>query len=91
MELQFLSNLVLNDIRSTTFRNLALIRRESEVDSLIVPSAVVRKNVKRSQIPPNQEWRIPLLEKLIVQRKEMEDQLLDTKELSKLIDSLCSS
>ena len=91
LEVQFLANLVINYISSTTSKNLALIRNESGVDTLTVPPMLVRKNVKKAQIPLNQEWRIPLLEKLLIQRKQMKDELLDTKDLQKLIDSLCSS
>ena len=46
-----------------------------------VPSAV-----------PNQDlWRLPLLCQYLFQRRQMEISLEDTKEISNLIDSLCSS
>ena len=41
--------------------------------------------------PKEDEWRLPLLEKLLKQRYEMEIHVQDTDAIQELIDSLCSS
>ena len=90
-EVQFLANLISQDLRSSTARNLALVRSESGINSFTVPAQMVRNHVKLAEIPRNQEWRITLLEKLLSQRKQLEADLLDTTSLDDLINPLCSS
>ena len=90
-EVQFLADIVCHDIRTTTAKNLALVRSESGIDSFTVPASLVRRNVKLTEIPVNHEWRLSLLEKLLAQRKVMESELQDITTLSQTIDSLCSS
>ena len=90
-EVQLMASLVTRDVQSTTAKNLATIRRETGVHSLTVPPLLVRQNVPLAVIPVNQEWRLPLLSKLLHQRREMENSFLETKLISAVIDSLCSS
>ena len=90
-EVQLMASLVIRDVQSTTAKNLATIRRETGVHSLTVPPLLVRQNVPLAVIPVNQEWRLPLLSKLLHQRIEMENNFLETKLISAVIDSLCSS
>ena len=90
-EVQFLADIVCQDIRTTTAKNLALVRSESGIDSFTVPASLVRRNVKLTEIPVNHEWRLSLLEKLLAQRKVMESELQEITTLSQTIDSLCSS
>ena len=87
-EVQHLVEVVSSDVRSSTSRNLSLIR---EVSGLNPMSNDVRKSVEISQIPENDQWRPPLLEMLLKRRSEMEVSLMKTEEIQKVIDSLCSS
>ena len=90
-EVQFMSSIVMKDVRSTTSRNLALIRKESGVNTLVVSARNVRESVPRREFPVNQFWRSSLLQRLLKQRREMDNQMVDTTLISEMIDSLCSS
>ena len=46
---------------------------------------------KEQPVPEGDQWRVTYLEKLLVQRRAMEVTTEDTKAISELIDSLCSS
>ena len=47
---------------------------------------------KLNAMAPNEDqWRFPLLEKLLMQRYKMEMQVENTDAIQELIDSLCSS
>ena len=90
-EVQHLCEVVSSDVRSTTSRNLSVIRDVSGLDPLVVSPHDVRRSVKSSEIPENDVWRPPLLDMLLNRRKDMEVALLKTDEIQKVIDSLCSS
>ena len=79
-----------NVARSTTYRNLALIRKETGVNTFVVPARKVREAVPLREIPVNQFWRPRLLQNLLKQRREMESLMEDTTIISAMIDSLCS-
>ena len=78
-------------MNSTTSRNLALITKETGVQAETISPSQVRKLVKVQPIPINQEWRGPLLLKLLNERKEIAIKLEKTDAIDKVIDSLCSS
>ena len=86
-----LANVVSRDIRSVTGRNLDLIERETGLDPWRSNSTTVREKVPKIDTPEADEWRIPLLCQYLFQRMEMESNLEDNKEVTSLIDSLCSS
>ena len=90
-EVQFMSRIVMTDVRSTTSRNLTVIRRETGINTLVVSARNVREAVPRREIPVNQFWRSSLLQKLLKQRREMDNQMVDTTLITGMIDSLCSS
>ena len=90
-EVQFLTKVVCNDARSTTSKNLALIQLEAGLNPLSVTSHQVREAVKVADIPVNQGWRLELLKNLLDRRRDMENMLENTDEISKMIESLCSS
>ena len=58
LEVQFMADVVCHDIRTTTAKNLALVRSESGIDSFTVPASLVRRHVKLAEIPVNHEWRL---------------------------------
>ena len=90
-EVQHLVEVVSTDVRSSTSKNLSLIRELSGLNPLAVSPNDVRKSVKISEIPQNDQWRPPLLEMLLNRRSEMEVSLMKTEEIQKVIDSLCST
>ena len=80
-----------SSLRSTTARNMALVSRETGQDSVSMSSRQVRNLVKCPEVPENQLWRLPLLQRLLNERKQLEVALEDTSDISDVIDSLCSS
>ena len=90
-EIQHLCEVVSADVRSTTSRNLQVIRDMSGLNPLVVSPHDVRRSVNVSAIPENDVWRPPLLDMLLNRRRDMEADLLKTDEIQKVIDSLCSS
>ena len=91
LEVQMMARMVRTNTRSTTARNLHLIQNESGLDSTNFTANDVRSSVPRRPVPENQLWRISLLPKYLVQRKEMENNFLNTSYIGTSIDSLCSS
>ena len=90
-EVKVVANIVARDIRSVTGKNLAYIEQETKLDPWKATSVQVKDAVPNSQVPPQEQWRLPLLCQYIYQRQEMKVQCQETKEITKLIDSLCSS
>ena len=77
--------------RSVTGSNLMQIARETGLDPWVVPGWRVRAAVKKSDLPEVEGWRVQFLMKLVVARREMVANCEDTKEVTDLIESLCSS
>ena len=90
-EVQVLVNLVSKDIRSTTAKNIALIEREAGKAINNLSPQQVRELVEKPAVPMNQEWRMPLLQKLLSERRLLETSVVNTDIITGVIDSLCSS
>ena len=92
-EVALLANLAARDMGSTTGMNLFKLGKETGLNPWVTSSSEVKTSLEKSDVmvPEEDSWRLPLLEKLLVQRYEMEVQVEDTTSLQKLIDSLCSS
>ena len=88
---QLLVNIVARDIRSTTGRNLSLIQTETGLDPWKTSAHQVNEALVRESVPDEDNWRLPLLCQFLTRREEMETNLEDTKNITELIDSLCSS
>ena len=92
-EIVSVANKMMRDMGSTTGSNIARLQLETGLNIWSTTSAKVREALveKEQPVPEVDQWRIPLLEKLLVQRRNMEVQTEDTKAISEIIDSLCSS
>ena len=90
-EVSVLVHLVGRDIRTTTGSNLHFIKDLSGLDPWSSSSkgvkAIMAERVK--QVPEQDVWRIPYLGRLLEQRGELYYQMLDTTEVTELIESLC--
>ena len=86
---KILANIVARDIRSTTGKNLHLIEEESGLDPWTSSEQSIRESLARQPVPPEDEWRLPLLCKYLMTRREMEALLENTDNITDLIDSLC--
>jgi hypothetical protein len=88
-EVALVANLAGRDMSSTTGRNLHLIRQETKLNPWVASPTCVKLNLSHSTVPAGDEWRLPVLQSYLQKRYQMELQLVDTKEINKLIDSLC--
>ena len=90
-ELCLLSKIVCKDVRSTTKRNLSFIEHETSLGSCTASPQEVKSSVIPNEVPRNQHWRLNLLQNLLDERREKNSLMQDTKIISHMIDSLCSS
>ena len=92
-EVALVANIAGRDKSSTTGINLANIQAETGLNPWTASSREVRLKLSEGevQVPPTDLWRIPLLQKLLAQRHDMQVNCEKTDELNKLIDSLCTS
>ena len=86
---KLLANVVARDIRSTTEKNLHLIEEESGLDPWTSSEETIREFLKRTPVPAEDMWRLPLLCKYLNKRREMEALLQNTDYITDLINSLC--
>ena len=87
------ANCLVMDRGSTTGANIYKLEREAGIHTRAVTLTKVKDILlanQQSTLPVDQ-WRLPLLERLLAERREMEVNVEDTKNISSLIDSLCSS
>ena len=92
-EVATVANCLVMDRGSTTGVNVYKLERETGLDIRSVTPAKVKQVLLENQqlTPPVDQWRLPLLERLLAERREMEVNVEDTKDISSLIDSLCIS
>ena len=90
-EVRFLANLVKNDIMSVTGRNLVRIQSEIGLNPHKVTAKTIRMNPVKLPVPSQDEWRLPVLERWLVDRRQKDELCEDTKHIQLLIDSLCET
>ena len=96
MEVRILARLVAKDIRTTTARNLLVLRRETGGLGWTSSARELRKELRKREVPvPDMDfWRLPYLGKLLEQRDILvySGEGEDCDELARvksLIDSVC--
>ena len=90
-EVQIVASMVGRCALSTTGSNLINIQRETGHDPWVEDSWKIQCSVTRAEVPLQDAFRVQYLKKLITARQEKKSQALETDELDRLIDSLCSS
>ena len=87
------ASIVAKDMGSTTGRNLFKLSEETGLNPWKASSSMIREALESNiaRVPDVDFWRLPLLEKLLHQRYQMENELQETDKLQELVDSLCSS
>ena len=92
-EVVSVANKMMRDMGSTTGSNMARLQQETGLNIWSTTPAKVRQALVEAEqpVPEMDLWRVGLLEKLLAQRRQMEVNIEDTKAVSDLIDSLCSS
>ena len=90
-EVRLLAQLTGRDATSTTGRNLRNIHLETGLDPWSSPSYQIGDKLSQlvAPVPPQDLWRLEYLQKLLIKRYDMEVDVQETKNITKLIDSLC--
>ena len=87
-----MANLVSRDVQTTTGTNLRLIERETGLSAWITGQVKLKDALVQKETVPVEErekWRIPLLNKLLIQKQELLYLGEDIEDISGLINSLC--
>ena len=87
-----MANLVSRDVQTTTGTNLRLIERETGLSAWITGQVKLKDALVQKETVPVEErekWRIPLLNKLMIQKQELLYLGEDIEDISGLINSLC--
>ena len=91
-EVRILANLVGRDTNSVTGRNLSNLMEEfPTLDPWTHGAAHFKTQYRGYLVPDEDQWRLPLLKKLLYQRREMDTCGEDVTTITELIDSLCTS
>ena len=92
-EVRLIAELAAKDKSSTTGKNLAKMRQETGLNPWVTSPFEVRLKLHKAdvKVQVSDEWRLPYLQKLLGQRHELELELLDTKEIDKFINIICSN
>ena len=90
-EVRILSEIVGRDMGSVTGKNLAMMERETGLNPWNTSSSEISRKLtaNKAPIPEQDTWRLEYLAKLLHERYMLSNQMIDTKHVSSLIDSLC--
>jgi hypothetical protein len=90
-EIRLLTNVFGRDPGSVTGTNLINLEEEFGLDPWVSSSSQLADQYSIYGVPDEDTWRLPLLVKLLDQKREMQTMNEKTQTLSELIDSLCYS
>jgi hypothetical protein len=90
-EVRILGNIVTQDIRSVTGRNIHHIQTVFNLDPRRDHNGLFKLQEVGYVTPQADEWRLPLLRNLLAQRSDMHVCEEDTTTINQLIESLCTS
>ena len=72
--------------------NLRYLRLKTKLDQAeLFSSCRVKEALPVQQVPEDQKWRLGLLSSLLKVRKEKYTRVQDAKQITAMIDSLCST
>ena len=86
-----LAKLAMRDARSVLACNMAYVSELSSLDCKVESAAAVRNALRVKTVPECEKWRIGLLDILLRTRADLEKQQSDTKRVTALISSLCTT
>ena len=89
-EIRILASTASSDGRCTG-NNIRKMTMETGVDLMTNSKQCIRKALSLSPVPAEEEWRAPLLARLLEERRECLEADGDSKNLDSLIDIVCSS
>ena len=90
-EIRSLFEIIGYNCQSNTGRNLYSIQAQTGLDPYRISSRQIRDLEMGQQIPVNEMWRIPTLDRLLKKRNDLLDNMENTDEVETLIDSVCTT
>ena len=90
-EIRHLARVVSRDARSTVFRNVLFINKLSGLSPWDYSSWRIAQKIENVAVPPNNDWRLSLLSKLLATRRQKSALLEDTSRTTLMINSLCNT
>ena len=92
-DIRFLRKILLNDPRSTIWKNVWYLNNITNMNILVVGKAQVRSTIPVSPIPALDQWRVGLLNVLLETRtsKNYSNLNLSKKQFDEMLESLCKS
>ena len=91
-EIRILASISSVDGRSTTESNTMKISRETDLDLRACSRQTVKNALSQRTVPEEEEWRIPLLARLLKERRACIEAKEDSKHLlDSMIEVVCSS
>ena len=91
-EVRGLARIISSDPRSTTCRNIRLLRDKTGMDQPhVYSSAKVKAALPVQSVPEPEKWRLGLLTSLMKLRSEKYLRVEDSKSICAMIESLCST
>ena len=90
-EIRHLANIVSRDAKSSVFRNIQFVKEAAGISPWDFSRREIAQKIENAPIPPNNEWRMTLLMKMLNTRRQMSAALEDTTHISLMIDSLCNT
>ena len=91
-EISLIANIVGRDLESTTGKNLRGIGMETGLNLWLASSFQVKSTLNSLvKCEETDRWKLSLLENYLLRRQERDEMLKCTKDITELIDSLCST
>ena len=91
LEVRLLANVVARDPSSNTADNISYIKNLTNLSPWDYTSARIKRALPALQVPDKEKWRLGLLQSLFKLRNEKHSDISDTKRVTSMIDSLCST
>ena len=90
-EVRILASLAGRDRLSVTGKNLSMLEAEFGLDPWTNTSNTFKSKFKGYIIPDADKWRLPLLQRLLNQRRDMVACDEEVENITELIDCLCTT
>ena len=90
-EIRILASTAVSDGRCTTGSNASKLARETGLDLMTSSKVKVKETLSKKTLPAKEEWRLPLLARLLQERHEHLEADGDNTDFQNLIDLVCSS
>ena len=90
-EVRHLARIVSRDAKSTVYKNVQFLLENSGLSPWDFSNWKIMQKIENSPVPPNNGWRLSLLKKLLATRSRKKAELENCDDLSKMIDSLCTT